>query len=329
MTSGRREHGLSPSFSVVICAYTRARWPRLLEAVASVRAQSLTPLEVIVCIDHNPELAEMARDEWREDGECVRVIENRYAGRLGSARNSALEIAQGSAIAFLDDDARADSDWLMRLADLYDSDPTIQAIGCSPRPSLERDRPAWFPYEFDWVFGCAYRGLPTERGPVGRLIGAAMSVRRSAALAVGGFHSDNHDDMDLTHRLIHHYGAPGVVYDPTIEVTHFVPADRLTWSYFWRRCFFVNRGKVLAFRDMEHAGNVKADVAFVRATILGAVPRYVLSREDRRPLSAAATIAGILLAGLGHLVGQLYVRLGLTEPAATRGLEASAAETRQ
>jgi glycosyltransferase involved in cell wall biosynthesis len=313
---------LSLSFTLVICAYTEARWPRLLQAVESAKGQSLMPLEIIVCIDHNPELAEACRDAWRDDTEFVRVIENRYPGRLGSARNSALELVRGDAIAFLDDDARAGSDWLLRLAEIYEREPLIQAIGCSPQPQFERDRPAWFPYEFDWVFGCAYRGLPTERGPVGRLIGAAMSVRTNAALAVGGFHSDNHDDMDLTHRLIHHYGPQGVVYEPTIQVAHSVPAERLTWSYFWRRCFFVNRGKVLAYSDMEHAGNVSADIAFGRAALLNAVPRYLLARGERAPLRAAVTVAGIFCAGLGHLVGRIYLRLGLTEPAATRGLEA-------
>jgi glucosyl-dolichyl phosphate glucuronosyltransferase len=320
---------MSLSFSVVICAYTQARWLRLLEAVASAKAQSLEPLEIIVCIDHNPELAESCREAWPEDTDGVRVIENRYPGRLGSARNTALEIVRGSVVAFLDDDACAGSDWLLRLAELYDSDPRIQAVGCSPRPRFERDRPTWFPYEFDWVFGCAYRGLPTERGSVGRLIGAAMSVRRSAALAVRGFHSDNHDDMDLSHRLIHHYGPESVVYDPSIRVAHYVTAERLTWSYFWRRCFMVNRGKVLAFRDMEEAGNLSADVAFGRSILRNAVPRYVLAPRERRPLSAVASIVGILLAGLGHLVGRIYMRLGLTQPAATRGLdrpsEASAA----
>jgi len=297
------------------------RWLHLLEAVASAKAQHLKPVEIIVCIDHNPELAEMCRDAWRDDTQWVRVIENHYPGRLGSARNSALEIVQGSAVAFLDDDARAPSDWLLRLAEDYESDPRVQAIGCSPLPWFERDRPPWFPYEFDWVFGCAYRGLPTERAPIGRLIGAAMSVRVTAALAVGGFHSDDHDDMDLSHRLIHHYGPQSVIYDPSIHVAHFVPAQRLTMSYFGWRCFWVNRSKVLAFHDMENAGNVNADIAFVRGTLANAVPRYLFSPGQRRPLSAVASVAGILLAGLGHLLGRIYLRHGLTEPAATTGLD--------
>jgi glucosyl-dolichyl phosphate glucuronosyltransferase len=315
-----KEHGLALSFSVVICAYTQSRWPRLLEAVASAKAQSLKPLQIIVCIDHNPELAEMCRDAWRDDTGVVSVIENRYPGRLGSARNSALEFVRGSAIAYLDDDARAEGDWLARLADVYTGDPHIQAIGCSPEPWFERERPDWFPYEFDWIYGCSYRGLPNQRAPIGRLIGAAMSVRTSAALEVGGFHSDDHDDMDLSHRLIHRYGPNSVVYDPSITVAHFVPAERLTWSYFCRRCFFVNRGKVLAFKDMEHAGNISADIAFVRGSLLSAA-KYLLSPGQRSPLRAAASVAGIFLAGLGHLVGRIYLSLGLTEPAATKGLD--------
>ena len=46
-----------PLVSVVICAYTEARWDDLLAAIASVRAQrDHVPLEIVVVIDHNPAL---------------------------------------------------------------------------------------------------------------------------------------------------------------------------------------------------------------------------------------------------------------------------------
>ena len=39
------------------------------------------------------------------------------------------------------------------------------AVGGAPLPRYETGRPRWFPANFDWVFGCAYAGLPTELGP--------------------------------------------------------------------------------------------------------------------------------------------------------------------
>jgi glucosyl-dolichyl phosphate glucuronosyltransferase len=313
---------VSRSYSVVICAYTLERWDLLRGAVDSARDQRLRPREIIVCVDHNAELAERARQAWASQAE-VRVIQNRFPGRLGSARNSALEIASGEVIAFLDDDAQADPGWLQLLDGVYGSSTTIWAVGGSPRPRYEVPRPPWFPFEFDWVFGCAYRGLPDERGPVGRLIGASMSVRRAAALKVGGFHSDAHDDMDLSHRLVAEFGRGSVMYDPEIQVSHFVSRQRLSWSYFWRRCFHVNRGKVLAFKDMAHAGNQNADFAFVRQALLRALPRYLVTPSSGGWARAAALLAGIALAGFGNIVGRLGVLFGRTEPSLTRGLPES------
>ena len=105
---------MSLSYSVVICAYTLHRWAHLVAAVQSALEQTPPATEVILCVDHNPELLERAVTRWEQDA-GVTVIENRYPGRLGSARNSALERVTGDIVAFLDDDAIAPVDWLARL----------------------------------------------------------------------------------------------------------------------------------------------------------------------------------------------------------------------
>lgn len=47
--------------SVVICAYTEDRWHDLIVAVRSIQHQQVAPREIIVVIDHNPELFVRAR----------------------------------------------------------------------------------------------------------------------------------------------------------------------------------------------------------------------------------------------------------------------------
>ncbi len=313
------------TYSVVICAYTLDRWDLLRQAVDSAQGQRISPDEVLVCIDHNPDLAALAQRTW-DSAARVQVIENRFPGRLGSARNSAMEVVTGDVVAFLDDDAQAAPDWLTRLDAIYSISPEVQAVGGGPKPRYEVPRPRWFPLEFDWVFGCAYRGLPLERAATGRLIGASMSARRLAILKVDGFHSDNHDDMDLSHRLIAEYGHESVIYDPAIQVSHFVTRERLTWRYFWRRCFYVNRGKVLALKDMAHAGNLNADLAFVREALLVALPEYLAEPLGGGWRRAGALLTGVALAGLGNLAGRLSLLVGRTEPSQTRGLVLSREE---
>jgi len=300
--------------SVVICAYTEDRWPLLLRSVTSVQHQNRAPVEIIVCVDHNDSLLERCRQQWGYHQDIpsvpVVVLANRYQGRLGSARNSAAEVARGDIVAFLDDDAWAEPDWLGRLLSPYGNESVV-AVGGAPVPEFEGRRPGWFPFEFDWVFGCAYSGLPEEQAPVARLIGANMSARRLALAEIGGFHSDNHDDMDMCHRLLHVRPEEQIVYEPMARVHHFVPAARTTWGYFWRRCFFVNKGKVEAFRQMEGAGNLSADIGFVGRALSRGVLRGLRQavRGDAWGLARAASIlAGIVLAGSGHVAGAWQLR---------------------
>ena len=309
----RAAEQLNLTVSVVICAYTEDRWPLLLRSVASVQHQNRTPLELIVCVDHNDSLLERCRLQWGDHQDIpsvpVVVIANRYQGRLGSARNSAAEVARGDIVAFLDDDAWAEPDWLDLLVAPY-GDESVVAVGGAPVPEFEGRRPGWFPFEFDWVFGCAYSGLPEQQAPVARLIGANMSVRRLALAEIGGFHSDNHDDMDMCHRLTHTVrGTDRLRTDGTRPPLR--SGNRTTWGYFWRRCFFVNKGKVRAFHHMEGAGNLSADVGFVRRALSRGVSKGLRQafRGDGWGLARAASIlAGIVLAGSGHVAGAWELR---------------------
>jgi cellulose synthase/poly-beta-1,6-N-acetylglucosamine synthase-like glycosyltransferase len=301
-----------PTVSVVICAYTEDRWSLIQDALASAEAQTVPPIEIILCIDHNDKLLQLSEECFLEgrpaDAIPLTVVANKYDGHLGSARNTAVELAQGEVVAFLDDDAAASADWLDRLLAPYD-DPQAGAVGGAPLPHFEAGRPGWFPVEFYWVFGCAYRGMPTKRAPLAHLIGANMSARREILGEIGGFHSDNHDDMDMCHRIAH--AGYQVIYEPLATVNHSVPASRTTWNYFWRRCFFVNQGKVAAFANMEDAAGLGAEMGFVTrilpSGILADVGRTL--RGDRYGLVRIGwMLAGTALAGFGNLSGQLRLR---------------------
>jgi glycosyltransferase involved in cell wall biosynthesis len=310
-----------PTVSVIICAYSDDRWPQLKKAVASAQAQTSPPIEIIACIDHNAGLLRKSEEFFGEersaDAVPVIVLENKYDGRLGAARNTAAEFASGEILAFLDDDAAAAADWLERLIAPY-ADERVGAVGGKPLPVFEVARPRWFPYEFDWVFGCAYRGLPLTCGPSRRLIGANMSARRAALREVGGFHTDHQDDMDMCHRIA--YARHRVIYEPLAIVHHFVPADRTTWRYFRKKCYSANHGKAEVFAGMREAASLSAELAFVRrALTMGVLTelRHVIRGDLYGLARVGATIAGIAIAGLGHARGKLSLRVG--RPRAARG----------
>jgi cellulose synthase/poly-beta-1,6-N-acetylglucosamine synthase-like glycosyltransferase len=311
---------------VIIPAYTVDRWALIKKAVESARRQTVPVEQVVLCVDNNPQLLAMAAQEWSEPaGTPVAVLANRHDEHLagvgvhakahgaarrfgaGSARNSAAEAVSSDILAFMDDDAWADPDWLEELLLVY-RDPAVVAVGGAPLPDYETERPEWFPDNFDWVFGCAYAGLPQQTAPLRHLIGANMSVRREALMEIGGFQSVDFDDLDLCMRLAERYGNGAIYYAPRAIVHHYVPAERVTWRYFHRRCFFVNREKVHAFRDMGNAANLHAEREFVlrslRVRTVGHL-RRAFAGEPAALRAAAAMLIGIGLAGAGHVRGQV------------------------
>ena len=314
MQSDEAMPSVLPSTSIVICAYTEDRWTMLVDAIASALAQTHQPIQVVIVIDHNRPLFDRcsaALADWTSpDRPPLRLLENAFEGRLGSARNTGVAECTGEVVAFLDDDAAADSDWLEHLVAPF-ADVDVVAVGGAPLPVYETRRPRWFPKQMDWVFGCYYEGLPESLAPTRRLIGASMSARRSALEAIGGFQSDNHDDMDMCHRLATTFPTGKILLEPRAIVRHNVVAARVTWSYFWRRCFFVNRSKAKALQDMGDAGSTAADRDFVLGAIRRSLREALSDARRGDPdgtVRLGALIIGVSLAALGFSVGQFELR---------------------
>jgi hypothetical protein len=169
--AGRRSPGrpaapARPAVSVVVCAFTERRWPDLCHGLAALDDQTCPPAEVVLVTDHADGLLERARRTFPH----VRSVPNAGPPGLSAARNTRVVAARGDVVAFIDDDAVPAGDWLEQLVAPY-ADPDAVAVGGMAVPAWPAGRPAWFPAEFDWVIGCSYRGLPTERAEIRNLMG--------------------------------------------------------------------------------------------------------------------------------------------------------------
>lgn len=215
-----------PPISVIVC--TRDR-PRLLRHCLQALSQLMyTTYEVIVV------------DNASQDGSTSQVVSAtpfRYVREdrpgLDWARNRGAAEARYDIIAYIDDDARADSGWLDGVADAF-ADSRVSAVTGLVLP-LEMESEAQRLFE-------AYSGM--SKGAQPRLfqrdsmrpcdvitahtmgVGANMAFRRRALEMVGGFDTAldagtlacGAGDLDLFHRLV---GAGLTLrYEPKAMVWH-------------------------------------------------------------------------------------------------------------
>jgi glycosyltransferase involved in cell wall biosynthesis len=314
-------HAPLPSVSVVVSTYDEGRWAHLAACVESLRRQTAPARQLIVVVDHNPVLLDRARGAF----EGVEVIENGGPRGLAGARNAGIAVSTADVIAFIDDDARAEPDWLEQLAACFGAPETVGAGG-SLIPDWEDGRPAWVPSEFYWVFGCSYTGLPEQLAPVRNPIGANMAARAEVLREVGGFREGGEedsprelrargmvraagnvpDDTDLAIRVKQRIAAAVWLYQPRARVLHSVPAARASLGYFLRRSFEEGVGKASLSRFVGAEAGLSSERSYVSRVLPRAVARE-LGRLVRGDLAAALRILAILVGTAAAAAGYLSV----------------------
>ncbi|MEV1288769.1 glycosyltransferase [Micromonospora sp. NPDC049679] len=297
--------------TVVICVYTEQRWPQIVRAVRSVRTQDVPASRVVVVVDHNPALLDRVRAAFPD----VTVVPSTGPRGLSAARNTGLAQATDEIVAFLDDDAEADPDWLARLLPHY-RDERVLAVGGYAVAAWEEERPRWLPPEFDWVVGCSFTGQPTQVAPVRNVIGCNMSFRRSVLDRTAGFNPAlgrvgrtpvGCEETELCIRIRQLQPDGVVLYEPAARVRHHVTVDRATWRYFRERCFSEGRSKAVVARLVGGDAGLATERTYTRRTLPAGVRRGLREvRDGDRAglLRSGAIVAGLLVTAAGYLSAQ-------------------------
>jgi len=176
-----------PKISVVVCTYNGGA--TLRETLRHIEHLNYPDFEVIVVDDGST-------DGGADDAEAYgyRLIRTPNAG-LSSARNTGLHAANGEIVAYLDDDAYPDTDWLKYLAITFLRGNYVGVGGPNIPPPGD-----------GWIADCVTN---SPGGPIHVLLtdreaehipGCNMAFRKSALLTIGGF--DNRfrtagDDVDI------------------------------------------------------------------------------------------------------------------------------------
>jgi len=231
-----------PSISVIVCTYNGKRTIR--DCLEGIKKIDYPNFEVIVVNDGSTDGSEIIA---RDYGFRVISIPN---GGLSNARNVGMRAATGEIVAYIDDDAVPDPEWLTYLATtfLYTDHvgvggPNIPPADDGPIAECVANSP-----------GGPIHVLLTDR-EAEHIPGCNMAFRRDALMAVDGFDARFRiagDDVDLCWRLLKRGWTLG--FNPAAMVWHH---RRNSVKAYWKQQ--LNYGKAEGY--LEHKWPEKYNAA--------------------------------------------------------------------
>jgi glycosyltransferase involved in cell wall biosynthesis len=303
------------SAAVVVCAASAEREALLRACVDSLLNGERAPDEILVVVDQNPAL-EASVASWLPCS--ARLLRSEESG-ISASRNAGLHSARSDIVAFVDDDAVAEPDWLLRLLQQFRDADEVLGVGGAVVPQWETSG-RWLPEELLWVVGCTYLGHRDGAGPIRNPIGCNMAFRRPELAAVGGFSTsfgkrgaalNTCDETELGLRVERHYGRARIRSVPAARVRHYIPTARIGWRTLVVRCLSEGLSKA-RLRQAYGSSALGTERSYALGLITRRVPLLLmrgLVRRDRRSLlGAAAIMLSLVVTGASYAGGALLGR---------------------
>jgi len=276
---------MSPDLTVLVCTHNRAGL--LAGALESLENQTLARdrFEVIVVdnasSDGTPGVVSACTGQGKFDLKYVREPEL----GLDVARNRGIRESRAGIIAFLDDDARARSDWAAAVLEgfaRYDA----PILGGRVDLIWEVPRPDWFSdVLLRYLIHCDYGPEVVEVSSPPWLYGTNVAFRKELFREIGLFRLDldrkgetlmGGGDTEFFVRA--HGRGRKLLYLPGLVVRHLVPAGRLTRKFFRERLFYSG------FTRAAHGTEGPAKVMINCLAFLAGTPACILAASGLRLL---------------------------------------------
>lgn len=250
----------SPKISVVICTYNRS--DLLQMAIQSVCDQTanITEFELIVVDNNSSDNTSEIVANFSALHSNIKYIKELNQG-LSYARNRGYAESLADYVAYLDDDAKANSNWVekaIKLIETYEPD----AFGGPIYPYYLTQKPDWFKDEYQTFNLYDYTGLMKKEHS---LSGSNMIFKKeilqefdgfSVNLGMKGNKQAYGEESDLIERLKD--AGKKIYYDQKLSVLHLVPEHKLNPIFFLS--FYYNTGKAAFSINPEEMDNSENDL---------------------------------------------------------------------
>lgn len=226
-----------PLISVVICTYNRAAL--LKEALQTTCAQTIAAdcFEILVVDNGSADATAQVVADFCRRAANVRYLVEPQVG-LATARNRGWQAAQGTYIAYLDDDCQVPPTWLEQAQSVIEAQAPGAMIG--PFYAIHRaPPPPWWRAEFDQFHSLVYATAAGDLPAKVSIGGVSLFIRQEILQQTGGFDQTlgmkgrqlgYEEDSDLGRRIRHVTGKP-IYYDPSLWVYHLVRTEKLSLGF--------------------------------------------------------------------------------------------------
>ena len=300
--------------SVIICAYSMERLRDIHEAVDSVLSQTVKSHEVIIAIDHNKELFHRLESELPPE---AKLVLNEGAHGLSETRNVGIRYSSGEIVAFMDDDAVAEHNWLENLIPPFENSKTMAVGGRIIPQWLDCKRPKWFAEELDWIVGCNYRGRTVKGNEIRNVQGGNMAFRKVVFEPVGSFCTEVGrigklqgvgEEAEICLRIKHSIPEALILYEHKAIIYHKVPLWRVRLKYLVLRSYNEGFYKSIIKKLSSSISRkpLSTERAYLRYLLLTAIPQRL--RRFYKPWAlaeAGAIMISIAAAGMGYVTGRV------------------------
>jgi GT2 family glycosyltransferase len=261
-------------------------------------------------MDENDELYRMFLNSLPEP---INIIINVHPG-LSEARNLGIKNASGDIIAFIDDDAVADKNYLSSLIKNYEDENVVGVGG----KILPKEKPN-YPEELYWIGGFTYKGFPEEKCEVRNVLGCNMSFRSEVFDKVGLFDTKlgrvgrklvTAEETEFSIRALKSFPDSKVIYDPSVIVYHKTHEYRRTFRYMMRRGYHEGMSKAHIEKIYHDEGTLSTEDNYLEYLFKRAIPerlrKIFKGRDVMLNMREAVTLLTVIgSVGVGYMVGKV------------------------